>query len=69
MIQLSVFEKVVLLLNTCAFVAWVIWLILCGKGTLFSQDGIIAFFPSVPIFFIYVFLFSRNPPDDSSGKQ
>lgn len=69
MVQLSVFEKIVLLLNTCAFVAWVIWLVIYGHGILFSQDGIVAFFPCIPIFFIYVYLFSRKPPDDSSGNN
>ena len=57
---LSTAEKIILLINTGAFVAWVVWLIFYGSGSLFSQDGIVAFFPCIPIFFVYVYIFSSS---------
>ena len=61
--KLNKIELVIFLINSAAFAAWIAWLVFFGHGALFSQDGIVAFFPVVPIFFIYFIIFAEKKKD------
>ena len=58
--KLNKIELFIFLINSAAFVVWIFWLVFFGHGVLFSQDGIVAFFPVVPVFFIYFIIFSEK---------
>ncbi len=62
--KLNKIELFIFLINSAAFVAWIFWLVFFGHGVLFSQDGIVAFFPVVPVFFIYFIIFSEKKKEE-----
>ena len=66
-------EKVILALTTCAALAWAVWLVRYTSGSVFSQDGILRFFPVVPLAFIYLYIYSRasaeNPDEENAAHD
>ncbi|HOE00711.1 MAG TPA: hypothetical protein PLD40_09995 [Kiritimatiellia bacterium] len=55
-------KRVVLLLNTVGFVAYLVWLSTFSTGeTLRSQDGILFYLPCVPFLFVYMLLMPQKP--------
>jgi hypothetical protein len=57
---LTGFQKVVFWLNTAGFLAWIFWLVFRSERVFYTQEGVIAFLPCLPIFFVYFYLFQKK---------
>lgn len=69
MTSLHTGEKAILLLTTIAAVVWIVWLVTCTSGSVFSQDGVLRFFPVVPIAFIYLYILGRGSEEDGEEEK
>ncbi len=60
----SFFEKLILLLNSAGFAAYLFWLAV-GAGTIFdTQEGVLYVLPCIPFFFVYIYLFAGRTAQD-----
>ena len=67
--RLGRLEFVVLIINTLAFLSWICWLVFFARNKFYSQDGIMLYFPCIPIFFVYIFVFTNNDEDDGNSDS
>jgi len=67
--KLSRIEQVILLVNTGAFLLWLGWLVFYGRDRFYSQEGIMLYVPCIPIFFIYIFLFSKGAQEGNAAQD
>lgn len=56
-------EKILLVATTFAAIAWIVWLVCFTSGSVFSQEGVLRFFPLVPLAFIYLYILGRDTDD------
>jgi len=63
-------ELIVLIINTVAFLSWISWLVFFARDKFYSQEGIMLYFPCIPIFFVFIFVFTgSSDDDDDSGEK
>ena len=67
--KLGRLEFIVLIINTIAFLAWIGWLVFFARNKFYSQEGIMLYFPCVPLFFVYIFIFTNSSEDDESDNK
>lgn len=62
------FDRLILMLNTLGFCAYLLWLVIETKDLLFRQDAVLYFLPALVFIFIYIMLF-RPVPGKGSGRS
>ena len=67
--KLGHLELIVLIINTLAFLSWICWLVFFARNKFYSQEGIMLYFPCIPIFFVYIFVFTNNNEDDENDAS
>jgi len=67
--KLSRLEFIILIINTAAFLAWIGWLVFFARNKFYSQEGIMLYFPCVPIFFVYIFIFTTNSEEEEDKNS
>lgn len=56
----SPLEKLVLVINTVGFLAYLAWLMTSAGRIFYTQEGVLYLLPCLPFFFVYAFLLG-NP--------
>jgi len=70
----SAIKRVIVIVNTIGFVAYLVWLMQFTTGeTMRSQDGILYYIPCLPFLFVYMLLAPPKPASkehpDASGNS
>lgn len=64
----SALEKLVLLVNTVGFLAYLAWLMTSADRIFYAQEGVLYLLPCLPFFFVYALLFG-TPRKRASEKE